>query len=132
GRRPRVTRGARLQTQDRLPLGGPGTCRSVRQRRGRRRGHRDQPWIRAEVTMSLLGRAIARWARKIGGQLMLELPDDLDPPFIGEILFGANAEVAVEPEYALFVRGQRQDAGGIQPQVDFRELAMYRQGSHLA
>lgn len=82
--------------------------------------------------MSLLGRAIARLARKIGGQLMLELPDDLDPPFIGEILLGANAEVAVDPAFALFVRGQRQDAGAIRPQVDFRELAMYRQGSHLA
>lgn len=82
--------------------------------------------------MSLLGRAIARLARKIGGQLMLELPDDLDPPFVGQLLLGANMEVPTEPAFALFVRGQRQDAGSIDPQVDFRELAMYRQGSHLA
>lgn len=82
--------------------------------------------------MPLLGRAIARLARRIGGQLMLELPDDLDPAFVGDVLRGANEEVDAEPPFALFVRGQRQDAAGIEPQVDFRELAMYRQGSHLA
>jgi len=63
---------------------------------------------------------------------MLELPDDLDPAFVGDVLRGANEEVDAEPPFALFVRGQRQDAAGIEPQVDFRELAMYRQGSHLA
>lgn len=82
--------------------------------------------------MSLLGRAIARLARQIGGQLMLELPDDLDPSFVGHLLQGANAELPANPAFALFVRGQRQDAAAIEPQVDLRELAMYRQGSHLA
>lgn len=82
--------------------------------------------------MSLLGRAIARLARRTGGQLMLELPDDLDPAFVGDVLRGANEEVEEEPTFALYVRGQRQDAATIEPQVDFRELAMYRQGAHLA
>src|SRR5690606_23175188 len=60
--------------------------------------------------MPLLGRAIARLARRIGGQLMLELRDDLEPAFVGDVLRGANEEVDAEPPFALFVRGQRQDA----------------------
>jgi hypothetical protein len=82
--------------------------------------------------MSLLGRAIGRLARSTGGQIMLELPDDLDPGFVGDVLHGANDEVQGMPPFALYVRGQRQDAVSIEPQVDFRELAMYRQGAHLA
>ncbi len=82
--------------------------------------------------MSLVGRALAHLADRIGGQLMLELPDDLQPEFIARLLEGANIEVATDPPYALFVHGQRQDVTSISPRVDFRELAMYRQGSHMA
>lgn len=82
--------------------------------------------------MPLLGRALARLARCIGGQLILELPDDLDPAFVDDVLRGANEEVIATPPFALFARGQREDAAGIEPQVDFRSLAMYRQGSRLA
>lgn len=82
--------------------------------------------------MSLIGRALARLTHQISGQLMLELPDDLQPAFIAELLEGANAEVATDPPFALFVHGQRQDVASISPRVDFRELAMYRQGSHMA
>lgn len=82
--------------------------------------------------MALMGRALARLAHRISGQLMLELPDDLQPAFIARVLDGANAEVATDPSFALFVHGQRQDVASISPRVDFRELAMYRQGSHMA
>lgn len=82
--------------------------------------------------MSLIGRTLARLAHRISGQLMLELPDDLQPTFIAWLLEGANTEVAIDPSFALFVHGQRQDIASISPRVDFRELAMYRQGSHLA
>lgn len=82
--------------------------------------------------MSLIGHALARLAHRISGQLMLELPDDLQPAFIARVLEGANAEVATDPSFALFVHGQRQDVASISPRVDFRELAMYRQGSHMA
>lgn len=82
--------------------------------------------------MSIIGRALARLARKSGGQLMLELPDDLQPAFVAQILEGANQEVATDPQFALFVHGRRQDVSVISPRVDFRELAMYRQGAHLA
>lgn len=82
--------------------------------------------------MSLIGRALARLAHRIAGQLMLELPDDLQPAFVARILEGANAEIDAHPSFALFVHGQRQDIDRISPRVDFRELAMYRQGSHLA
>ena len=82
--------------------------------------------------MSLIGRALARLAYRISGQLMLELPDDLQPAFIARLLEGANAEVATDPSFALFVHGQRQDVESVAPRVDFRELAMYRQGSHMA
>lgn len=82
--------------------------------------------------MSLIGRTLARLAHRISGQLMLELPDDLQPAFIARLLEGANAEVATDPPFALFVHGQRQDVATISPRVDFRELAMYRQGSHMA
>ncbi|MDR0184260.1 FtsK/SpoIIIE domain-containing protein [Lysobacter arvi] len=82
--------------------------------------------------MSLIGRALARLAHRISGQLMLELPDDLQPTFVARLLEGANVEIAADPSFALFVHGQRQDVASISPRVDFRELAMYRQGSHMA
>lgn len=82
--------------------------------------------------MSFLGRALGRLAHRIGGQLMLELPDDLQPEFIAKLLDGANQEIEADPSFALFVHGRRQDVASILPRVDFRELAMYRQGSHMA
>lgn len=82
--------------------------------------------------MSVIGQTLGRMAHRIGGQLMLELPDDLDPTFIAGLLEGANAEIPASPSFALFVREKRQDADAIAPRVDFRELAMYRQGTHLA
>lgn len=84
------------------------------------------------MKMSLIGCALARLAWRISGQLMLELPDDLQPDFIAELIQGANSEVPHEPSFALFVYGRRKDVDAISPRVDFRELAMYRQGSHMA
>ncbi|MEJ6021356.1 FtsK/SpoIIIE domain-containing protein [Ramlibacter sp. PS4R-6] len=82
--------------------------------------------------MFAVGRALARLARNTGGQLLLELPDDLPPEFVARVLEGANREIPGEPAFAMFAHDHRSDVGGIEPSVDFRELAMYRQGSHLA
>lgn len=84
------------------------------------------------MSKSIIGNALARLASRIGGQLMLELPDDLDPGIVAQILGGANAEVPATPPFGLFVNGRREEGGKIAPSVDFRELAMYRQGSRLA
>jgi len=82
--------------------------------------------------MPLIGKAIAIVARRMGGQLMLELPDDLPPSFIAELLRGANSHVRRDPSFAMFVHEDREDISDVIPRVDFRELAMYRQGQHLA
>ena len=82
--------------------------------------------------MSMIGRALARLGSRTGGQLMLELPDDLQPTFVAGILHGANSELPATPPYCLFVHGERKGPTLVEPDVDFRELAMYRQGSHLA
>lgn len=82
--------------------------------------------------MLAIGRALARLASNSGGQSMLELPDDLPPSAVAELLRGANEEIVADPKFAMFVHDQRQDVGSIEPRVDFRELAMYRQGSHMA
>jgi hypothetical protein len=84
------------------------------------------------VTISILGRAVARLATRVGGQLMLELPDDLEPSFVAELISGANAEVPADPTFAIFVHEQRRDVQLISPQCDFHELAGYRQGARLA
>lgn len=62
---------------------------------------------------------------------MLELPDDLDPRVLGGIVAGSNEEIG-ESDFALFASGQRADANWVKPVVSFRELAAYRQGTHLA
>lgn len=82
--------------------------------------------------MNILGRALARLATEIGGQVMLELPDDLPTSFAASLVNGANTERHGTPSFALFVHNLREDAGAIPNAVDFRELAMYRQGSRLA
>lgn len=82
--------------------------------------------------MRLLGRAVARLAFRSGGQLMLEVPDDLDPRFVSGLIDGANLEVSSTPPFALFVSDKRKDAGSIKPGCDFHELAMFRQGKRLA
>jgi energy-coupling factor transporter ATP-binding protein EcfA2 len=71
-------------------------------------------------------------AARTGGQVMLELPDDLEPAFVAALLEGANEEVPASPPFALFVRSQRDDLGSIPDVHDFRELAMFRQGARLA
>lgn len=82
--------------------------------------------------MELIGKALARLAHEKGGQFLLELPDDLPPPFVAALLDGANKEVAAVPHYAIFVTGGRKDVEVISPRVGFRELAMYRQDERLA
>ena len=82
--------------------------------------------------MSMIGRALAKLSSSVRGQLMLELPDDLQPAFVANLLAGANAEVPATPAFCLLVHGKRKDFASVKPSVDFRELAMYRQGSHLA
>ena len=84
------------------------------------------------MTISFIGRAIGRLATRIGGQLMLELPDDLDPSFVAAIINGANSEIPADPPFAIFVHDQRRDVAVISPQCDFHELAGYRQGARLA
>lgn len=82
--------------------------------------------------MSLIGQAIGNLASKSAGQFLLELPDDL-PPIIAEgIVDGANRQVPSRPPFALFLHDNRSlPAEGI-PSVDFRELAGYREGNHVA
>lgn len=82
--------------------------------------------------MPLIGKAIATVAAKMGGQLMLELPDDLPPEFIKDVLKGANSSIQRVPSFAMLVHEEVEDLAGVEPRVDFRELAMYRQGQHLA
>jgi len=82
--------------------------------------------------MHLVGRALARVATRVGGQLMVELPDDLAPRVVAKLVEGANDEVPLAPAFALFVRDERPDVGFITPSVDFRELAGYRLGNRLA
>ncbi|MEN5426433.1 DNA translocase FtsK [Stenotrophomonas pennii] len=82
--------------------------------------------------MPLIGKAIAIVAAKMGGQLMLELPDDLPPDFINDVLQGANSTFDQMPSFAMLVHEKADDLVGVEPRVDFRELAMYRQGQHLA
>lgn len=82
--------------------------------------------------MPLIGKAIAIVAAKMGGQLMLELPDDLPPDFIKDVLQGANSTFHQVPSFAMLVHEKVDDLVGVEPRVDFRELAMYRQGQHLA
>jgi hypothetical protein len=84
------------------------------------------------MTMHVLGRAIARLATRVGGQLMVEVPDDLEPAFVASLVAGANAEVPRDPDFAWFVRDQRNDVGSTVPTCDFHELAIYRQGNRLA
>lgn len=82
--------------------------------------------------MPLIGNAIALIAESMGGQLMLELPDDLPPSFVREIVDGANERIVQQVKFAMFVHEARDDVKEIMPRVDFRELAMFRQGRHLA
>lgn len=82
--------------------------------------------------MNILGRALARLAESVGGQLMLELPDDLQTSFALGLVAGANTERPTMPPFALLVHNLREDAGSGADEVDFRELAMYRQGDRLA
>ena len=72
--------------------------------------------------MDAIGRTLARLAARTGGQLMLELPDDLPPNFVAALIRGANAEIDASPSFALFAHDRRQDVGSIDPRVDFREL----------
>lgn len=84
------------------------------------------------MSMHLLGRALARMGVRTGGQLMLELPDDLDPEVVLALVTGANEEFPPSAQYCLFVRDLRRELDGRCPTCDFHELAMYRQGDRLA
>lgn len=88
-------------------------------------------WDSEGDDMSILGRAISRLARQSGGQLLLELPDDLPPGVVSRFIESANEEAGT-PDFALFANDRRADADSIKPLVSFRELAAYRQGNHLA
>jgi hypothetical protein len=84
------------------------------------------------MSMELLGRALARMAFRTGGQLMLEMPDDLDPKVVAALVIGANQEVRADVPFCLFVREGRTELNDRCPTCDIHELAMYRQGERLA
>lgn len=88
-------------------------------------------WDSEGAEMSILGRAITRLARQCGGQVLLELPDDLPPHIVGRLVASANEEAGA-PGFALFANDRRADVDSIVPSVSFRELAAYRQGNHVA
>lgn len=81
--------------------------------------------------MSILGRAVTRLAKQCGGQVLLELPDDLPPRVVSRLVGSANEEAGAL-DFALFANDRRADADSITPLVSYRELAAYRQGNHVA
>ena len=80
----------------------------------------------------LLGQIIATLSRDLGGQHLLELPDDLPASFVINIAAGANESQQSDIPYALLVHSGRKDLSSAPHSVDLRELARYRTEQRLA
>jgi|GEM_PF-1852095 len=84
---------------------------------------------------SLLGSAIGSLALEVGGQLVVELPDDLSPTLVREIVAGVNASAQEKGLYCTAVYDQRKELATVSPggnTCTLRELAKYREGNLLA
>jgi hypothetical protein len=80
----------------------------------------------------VLGRILGELGRSTGGQLLLELPDELRPSLLGNILSGANEGFPDDMPYAIVAHDARKDdLAHLAPNCDFRELAAYREGERL-
>ena len=80
----------------------------------------------------VLGRILGELGRSTGGQLLLELPDELSPTLLGGILMGANEGLPEGMPYAIVAHDARKDdLAKLSHRCDFRELAAYREGVRL-
>jgi hypothetical protein len=80
----------------------------------------------------ILGNAIERLVSRLGGQLLLEVPDDLPEEFVGRLVTAINGDQAAEPPLCLFVHDRRPDVEGVAASVSFRDWGGYRHGNRLA
>lgn len=79
----------------------------------------------------ILPAAIAGLAEQFGGQVILELPDELSPSFLKDVVSVANALIIADPAFAWLLVDRRADLEPFQPSCGFRELAQLRQDTRL-
>lgn len=80
----------------------------------------------------LLGNALSKLGHSLGGQHLLELPDDVPPSFVERLVQGANEVRAIHQPYCLLVHPSRDDLRHIPNSVNMRELARFRTAERLA